>query len=181
MPTPSALEQAHDLLVDTRATLDVLLQSQDMTRIMVKTKMDQMVNNLAFILGKQQAPNVAPRQVLTKLTEFMGEKLERPKRVTVEELTPDQLKAKIFAEKVDKLTGQFEAMENEQIIDAYKADPVVIRGVAKRAGLEKYNAVDVPKITADFLNEIRTALSAQRDFNQNKLKIEKDLENQAQQ
>lgn len=173
------LVTVQEILVDTRETLCKLLEGHDHIRIQIKTKFDLMINNLGFLNGKSSI-NLAPKSPLRPMTEFMGEPLKRAEKVTEAILTPDEQRKKEFAEKVDKLIEAFPNMTTEAIIDSYKADEIVIRGAARKAGLEKYKKNEVT-ITPEFIDDIRTALGAQKVFTQNKLKIGQDIENQDQQ
>jgi hypothetical protein len=176
----NTLVTVQEILVDTRETLCKLLEGHDHIRIQIKTKFDLMINNLGFLNGKAST-SLAPRSPLRPMTEFMGTPIKREAKVTEETLTPDEQRRKEFGEKVDKLEGSFAEMTNEAIMDSYKGDDLPIRGVAKRAGLEKFSRKDVPTISSTFLDDIRTALAAQKVFSQNKLKIGQDIENQDQQ
>lgn len=176
-PTKSINEMAQAILVEARESINTLLEGHnDILRVNFTTKFDQMINQMGFING--QNPTISqPRRVLTPLKEFMGEEIKKPvKKVTTPKmLTPDEEKKIQFKKDVDDLTLAFHDLTNEQILDSYKNNSIVIRGVAKNAGLERFRPNEVD-INATFLDDIRTALGAQKDFTENKIKIGKDLE-----
>lgn len=175
----SVNELVQDILVDTREQVNTLLaNSSDMLRVSFVTKFDQMINQIGFVNGYGALVTTPKKNVLQPLTEFMGEPMVKKisKKVTTAMLSPEDERKQQFKKDVEDLTVAFHSLTNEQILESYKNNSIVIRGVAKNAGLEKFRPEEV-QITTSFLDDIRTALGATADFNQNKIKIGEDLEN----
>lgn len=182
-PKKSVNELVQDILVDTREQINTLLEgTNDILRVNFTTKFDQMINQIGFINGHGASISSPKRKVLQPLTEFMGEPMVKKisKKVTTTMLSPEDERKQQFKKDVEDLAVAFHTLTNEQILESYKNNSIVIRGVAKNAGLEKFRPEEV-QITTSFLDDIRTALGATADFNQNKIKIGEDLENLDQQ
>ena len=159
------------MLTETRDKLLDLLKDNDVLKIRVKSQLELLINQFNFITGHRSAE--APRTIFPEQTEFMGAPLNTPEQVKAEDLTPKELERKMFAEKVDRLEAAIKAgtLSNEAIIEANPnpSDKLVIRGVAKRAGLENYRDGEV---NLQFLEDIREGFKSQEEF-ETKVKQEK--------
>lgn len=173
-----ALKEAVTILVDAKENVLEVLNEKDhgLTVITVQSGLDKLINKLSFLSGMaQEAPRDASAR-FEPVTEFMGESILRASEVTKEELNPKDLERKRFVERVDNLESSIETMTTEKVLDSHTTpeDQNVLRGVAKRAGLEDYRDGDINEA---FVEKIRRGLVEQRDYKQAKTQTEKRIAN----
>lgn len=160
------LEQALQVLVDAKQETLLLLFHPDhgMLIISIQTKFDQMINQLKFLAGDVTNTPALPNaeKMFPPVTNFMGEPLVKPDVVTTEDLDPKAVERKLYAERVLKFQEAINTMEDKAILEAYASpmDQLVIRGAAKKAGVEDY---ETSLVNSDFLNQIRTGLKGKAD------------------
>jgi len=129
--------------------------------IKVSTTLTNLANNISFIAGMGISSNSSLSGNLEPVTRFMGEDIKRPEVIKTEDLTPKELEIKLFLEKVEKLSDYIKETDATpaSIIEAYSmdSDKLVIRGVAKKAGLENYKTGNIDE---QFIADIRSAFLA---------------------
>jgi hypothetical protein len=128
-------------------------------QLMAESNLKRIASQIAFVGGGEILNTHTPAK-LEPITEFMGEPINAPQPVKEVELTAQELELKLFREKVDRLQGSIFTLTDDSILESYKNEPNVIRGVAKRAGVENYKDVT---INGDLLNTIREQLKAQAE------------------
>lgn len=151
------IETAIKLLVDTKEELSELLGDENhLLMVNFISNFDRMIGRLDFISSRSSMTPLGQVD-FPPITNFMGEELNVTKKVDVEELEPDDSDRAKFAQKVSDLQKNLPAISNEKILESYvvKEDQLVIRGVAKRAGLPNYKEAE---INGTFLDEIRQGL-----------------------
>ncbi len=173
----SNIAEAASLLTAAKDNVLGLLKDNGHLLVTVEHGLNRIINQLNFLVGRQQEVIEDARTQFAPITHFMGEELNRPVEIKTEELSPKEAQRKIFLEKVDRLQNSIGELDNEAILDAYTQvnDTNVIRGVAKRAGLENYAKGE---INHQFLDDIRLGLKAQSDKTDLKLKTENEIDNQ---
>jgi len=140
--------------------------------ITISSNLEQVVNRLNFITGTSMRGEKAPK--FKPVTNFMGEDITLPTPVKQEDLTPDQAERKSFLDKVEKLYMQFNTIPPEGILKDYTLpeDVVVIRGVAKRAGVEGYE--DRPMDVA-FMKDIAEGIDSKAAEDAKQREIDAEL------
>lgn len=106
--------------------------------LMVAGTIKTLISRLSVSSGGVTASADAP--ALKPITNFMGEEISLPKKVTVADLKPDDAEKQAFIARVNQLYGVFNTIAPEGILNDYsrQEDIYVLRGVAKRAGVEDY-------------------------------------------
>ena len=111
------------------------------------------------------------------ITNFMGEKIEIAKPINPADLQPTNPEKEKFIEKVNKLYTQFTTLAPEGILNGYTIpeDVLVLRGVAKRAGVENF---EERPLTSQFIEDIALAIGIKAEEEVTQKKIEKELAKQ---
>lgn len=161
------VRKAVEALTKSKTEVLALLAKDNVGEIVsigISTKFDQMINSLSFITGdfNPGTPNFS----FEPITTFMGEKLETPVVVVAEQLEPTKDDTTAYVEKVDALQKNFPALENNKILESYVTltDVLVLRGVAKRAGLEDFREAEINSIYIDKIREGLKAKDAAKAF-----------------
>jgi hypothetical protein len=143
-----------------------------MLAITVSSNLEQVINRLNFITGTSMRGEKAPK--FKPVTNFMGEDITLPTPIKEEDLSPDQAERKAFLDKVEKLYKQFDTIPPEGILKDYTLpeDVLVIRGVAKRAGVEGYE--DRPMDVA-FMKDIAEGIESKAAEEAKQKEIEEEL------
>lgn len=99
--------------------------------------------------GKEEFPPI---------TSFMGEKIVREKKISSDDLNPDETRKANFRDKVNKLYGTILNLTPHIVLNSYTMadDILVLRGVAKLAGIEDYKERE---LTAAFVEDIKKAIA----------------------
>lgn len=126
---------------------------------------------------KTSANGKTERTAFKPITNFMGEKIEIAKPVKVADLKPSDPEKEKYIEKVNKLYAQFTTLAPEGILNGYTIpeDILVLRGVAKRAGVENYE--DAP-LNLKFIEDIALAIEIKADEEKEQKNIDKELKKQ---
>lgn len=151
-------QKAFDIL--KQAKIDVLAVLDDKLHgtvgITVGVGLDNLINRLSHLTGMLDNYSMQIQTDFPPITEFMGEKLEFAKDIKAEDLSPKELEKKRFNEKIDRLEAALPNMSNDLIIE--DQETLVIRGLAKRAGLENFRNGEVDH---QFINDIRAQLTSE--------------------
>ncbi|SHK93117.1 hypothetical protein SAMN05444266_101626 [Chitinophaga jiangningensis] len=149
------LNLAVDILVKAKEDVVALIADDHKAySLVVIGGMDAIINRLKYPskrLSQQALYKFEP------ITNFMGDEISRPELLTKEDLSPDEARKAEFIRKVDMLLAQFTTMDPAGILSAYTMpeDQLVVRGVAKRAGIDDYR--DRP-VDLRFIEDIAGAL-----------------------
>ncbi len=132
----------------------------------------QIKSRLAFVGGVLEPEvNKASTPEFPPITNFMGEDISRPSPLVSADINPTEAKRQDFLAKVDRLEKDLPGMPTHVVLNAYtrKEDVLVLRGVAKRAGVAEF---DKKEITVAFIEEIVVALQKRSELNTNLDKIQ---------
>jgi hypothetical protein len=131
-----------------------------------------------FMGGVVQAETATKGKKFPPITNFMGEKIEVAQKITSAELNPKQAELEKLREKVQKLYGQIRDLQPPQVLHAYSLpeDQVIIRGVAKTAGVEGYNDRE---INAAFIEDIQMAVEEREEQLAKQREIDKSTQKPA--
>lgn len=167
------LKQASQVLQEVKKYVLELLadESHGLTVITIRSSLEKLINQLNFLSGDQQITPQNASDLFPPITHFMGEPIEMPKRLQAKELTPESSEKQKFLDRVVELEKQFPNMSNEKLLDKYSVPEYqnVLRGVAKRAGLDHYKEAAIDN---QFIDDIRNAMKDQAEVatQQNELK-----------
>lgn len=170
------LEQVAEILKDAREDIEAILEGEPQTTtIFVTTSIQKIENRLSRITGS--SPNASDRPAFESVTRFMGEDIKARKPLTDEDLNPTKSERDLLSDKVDKLFAIIQTMDPADLAETYgnAADEIVLRGVAKRAGIPDY---ETEKITESFVEDIIEAIRAADAHTQEEIDIEEELKKQ---
>ncbi len=163
--TNEILAEVVSLLIGCKEEALILLAEAENGPISIKvnTTLTNLANNISFISGMGISVT-GTTAVLEPVTRFMGEDIKAPVPIKAEELSPKELEIKLFIGKIEVLEEYIKESDASPaaILEAYPldSDKLVLRGVAKRAGLENYKTGVVDE---QFVEDIRSALLANDD------------------
>lgn len=135
---------------------EILSDAEDVNhkiRLTHRLQMDIDHVNLLFDIGIQsETPTILP-----PATTIGGKKIVYKQKVSEKDVDPDEDKVKVLRKQVKEAYDAFLTTENSELL---KLDGLVIRGVAKKAGLNKVNKDNPETITAQFIDEIKAAIKS---------------------
>lgn len=167
---------ALDVLVKAKADIAELLNDADTgsVSIAITSNLDKAIGRLSFMTGTNIS--AASADPFPPVTNFMGEELEIkvPEEVVID---PTEEERKTFLAKVDNLTTSLldGTLTPQEIVNnsPLPEDHTVIRGAAKRVGLEDYeNAA----ITSEFVARIQDVLIEQAASDARQAEIDSQLQ-----
>lgn len=173
-PAENPLKKVIDLLLKGKAEVNQLLKDAEhgMTLLGFNADIDRIVNRLAFLSGHEVQS--ATTEEFPPVTNFMGEEIKVVKDLKPEDLQPGQEERQQFVNKVEKLYAEFDTLHPEAILNNYtlEEDKLIIRGVAKRAGIEDY---EDRAINLSFIEEIAKAIKDKAAGNEQQERIDEEL------
>jgi hypothetical protein len=102
---------------------------------------------------------VSPPAPAGPATTMGGKPIIYKKRVTEEDVKPEETDVAVLKKFVKEAYDSFLTTENSEIL---KMNDTVVRGVAKKAGMNKVNKDNPEKITDQFINEIKEAIKSKK-------------------
>lgn len=141
----------------------------------VTSDLNRLLLDLHHLAGT--VPNIKTQSIADQfppITKFMGEEITLPKKIKVEDLTPGEAERAIYVDKVTTLYSQIETMSPEGVLNSYTIpeDVLVLRGVAKKAGVEGY---DEKPLNIPFIEEIVKGIQDKRNADAEQTKIDQQL------
>ena len=142
------------------AALEILKSEESLSSVVITVEngMNTLVNRLHFQLG--ESPIVAGTTEFKPLTKLDGVSFiqEEP----AEAVIPDKSEIEILSDRIMELEKQLPGLANDQILKAYKtkADKLIIRGLAKKAGVPEFESA---KIDEAFMEAIRNGIAGKRE------------------
>lgn len=108
------------------------------------------------------------------ITSFMGKKVEIRKGTSAQDIKLDDDEKKIFLAKVDKLWANIHSLGSESVLNAYTqpGDVLVLRGVAKRAGIEDF---EKQELNISFVDQIKKGVAKKNEEKGKQSFIDKTL------
>jgi hypothetical protein len=154
-----------DALNESLQSTQDLLSSMDIPELnAVKSRLSERIRKEQFFIGSLlgTTANVAATQPLEvkPLTHVFGKplKVNADKPVKAADAAPSTTEKQKFRAEVDDYYKNFLNLTDEDLFN--KANPLVIRAVAKRAGYAEYETSD---INIDYLNAVRAAITVKND------------------
>lgn len=150
-------QQAIDLLLKTKDGVKSILSDpiDQNHALRIDSDLQKIINTLSlttghggFVTEKASTPGPA--------TTFMGEKLEKQTVTPPEAIkpTPDQVNQ--LKDQIEVAFKSFPDTDSEQILST--VDEVVIRGVAKKAGVKGISKDNPKEITVVFIDEVKETI-----------------------
>jgi hypothetical protein len=161
------IQQAIDIIKEARAEINKLL-SEPETRhnlLEINSHFTRIESRLSFMGGiLEPEKKNGSKNRFPPMTSFMGTKLDTVKPLKNDDLTPSEERRKKFIDRVNKLWNEIGNLNPENILTSYRIedDIMVLRGVAKRAGINDYETRDLVK---DFVVEIQEAVEKKKKEN----------------
>ncbi len=172
----NSLKKAIDSLQKVKKDLNETLKDQKHVMILLgfNADIDRLINRFAFLSGQEVKPS--SNEEFLPVTNFMGEEIKPIKELKPEDITPGDEERQIFINKVDRLYADFDTIEPEGILNAFKiADyQIILRGVAKRAGVDGY---EDRGINLTFIEEIGKAIKQKTADELEQKEIEEKINN----
>lgn len=178
MPSPQEqLELLVQHLIDSKTKIEKLLSHPDHAtlKLICTNQIDQLITRFAHIAGVSIA--AGPQTTFKPITEFMGEKINFPKKVDVDALSPGQAQKEIFLARRDKLLLEWTTITPEGIVNSFSTgeDQLVVRSVAKFLNVPEF---ETKPITLKFINEITRAIEQKAKNGKIDDNVEKELAKQ---
>ena len=124
----------------------------------INSLFQRLIARLVF-MGAVENPNDKPQdRKLQPMTRFMGRDVKQDK-TSAADLDPNEHMKQQYLQKVTKLYEQIQFTAPSIILNSYTMteDILVLRGVAKKAGVEGYESKE---LNNDFVEEIQFAIAA---------------------
>jgi hypothetical protein len=147
------IQQAIDIIKEARAEINKLL-SEPETRhnlLEINSHFTRIESRLSFMGGiLEPEKKNGSKNRFPPMTSFMGTKLDTVKPLKNDDLTPSEERRKKFIGRVNKLWNEIGNFNPETILTSYRIedDVMILRGVAKRAGIKDYESRE---LTTEFV------------------------------
>lgn len=175
--TSTPIEEASKLISSTQTQLKKLLGTGEYSHLWLglDAHLTRMGNQLQHLSGQQFDAPV--QEEYEPITNFMGEEIAYKDEIKVEDLDPEEAERAIFLDKVDRLYLQFDTIEPDGILNSHTTpeDVLVVRGVAKKAGVEGY---EERELTIPFIEAISKAIKAKAQGDAKEKQMEEELQKQ---
>lgn len=167
--------QAHQILTHTIEELHTVLGDFPAVQLQVGSQLGRIQSRLAFLAGHSSTKTATSS--FGPLRQYMGQALPENKEISPDQLTTQPDEKELFIRKVDQLYQQIDTLSPESLLDNYNhpEDHIILRGVAKRAGVETY---EDDQITVSFIEKIATAKKNKSAATNIDQRIEKELKEQ---
>lgn len=178
-------QQVINILQTAKADIKALLTSEHDQHhaLRLAHNLDNLTHSFALLTGTATGNESAQTPKLGPATTIAGEKIVRAHQAKAEDLEAKDEKVALLKKQVEDVYKTFLTTTNEDLL---KVDPMVLRGVAKRAGLKVTK--DEPKqLNVNFILDVKKAiekeaavLSTKIADAQGKVKAAKDVLEQLQ-
>jgi hypothetical protein len=167
------IERTAEMLAYAKDYAEEYLEGNPSVLLMVASTLTQLINKLNFMTGRQTVST--PHVEHPPITEFMGEKITYANKINKADLTPAEADRSRFIEKVESLYAQFDSITPQGLLNSFTLpeDQLVIRGVAKRAGVEGYEDRGIDE---DFIEDIAIAIKVKAADDAQQAEIDRQLE-----
>jgi hypothetical protein len=150
-------KQVIDILAKAKTDAKELLTSpeDEVHELHISHTLQTEINRLALLTNTGQVES-SPHQKLEPATTILGSKIELAAPTAPEDLKAKKSKVDELKEKVDEAYELFPQKTNEEILS--NMDDLVVRGVAKKAGL-KISKDSPEKLDSAFIDQIKEAIA----------------------
>lgn len=141
---------------------------------------DRMLTRLKFMGGTLEPKSVEEPtgpDPFPPITNFMGEDIRRPENKIAADLNPAAAEKQLYLDKVQNLYSKLPTMNPESILKSYviPEDILVLRGVAKRAGVANYETAE---LNTEFIGAIVKGIAKKAATKSMQQKIDEDAQKQ---
>lgn len=172
-----AIKKAFAILQKAKSDVEKTLSAKEHSTLLlgITAGFNKISNKLAFLSGVNI--NQDSKRKFDPITNFMGEDLSIPEPIKEDDLSPSEKEKAVFISKVDKLYASIDTIAIDGLLNDYKLpeDVLVIRGIAKRAGVEGY---EDKEISVKFIEEIIAAKKQKEADDAEQTRIEEELKKQ---
>lgn len=169
------MKQAADILVKAKEDVQAALAGTENAFVLLATEsqLNKAINRLQHLAGYDFNPTAS--EDFPPVTNFMGEEIVRQPMITEEDLSPEDADKAIYLEKVETLYGRINSMTPEQVLHNYTLpeDELVVRGVAKMAGVEDF---ETKEMDFEFIEDIQAAIAADAEYQKLEAEAEQALD-----
>jgi hypothetical protein len=162
-PKKNAFAKASEVLTDAFEEIQEILHAPEHNGVLIQTQaaIESIKRRLDHLAG-YSTTSVMPVNEHPPITNFMGDEIGESKLVDIADLTPGNDDKEIFRTRVETLYRQFDTISPDGILNAHTTaeDQLVLRGVAKRAGLDDFK--DAP-LNYDFVERINSSIKKQAE------------------
>jgi hypothetical protein len=163
MPDVKPIKAANQAVADCKQIVNKLLSGPQHVHqlLTINQFFDRIKTRLNFMGGMLEAEKPTPGSPVEEkhppIKSFMGRKIQRKEGSPSAELDPNAAQKKAFLDKVEKLFDTIEKIPTNTLLNSYSRpdDVIVLRGVAKRAGLQGF---DKRPIDVKFIDDVREAV-----------------------
>lgn len=167
------LKSLSDLLISTRETAKELLSHPDNQVILasVQSSFNKLLNRVNFLAGITHSAHMADVQ-------FEPIVIDGEAEAIAPAIPAAEADREAFVTKVKELYAQFETLSPEGLLNDFRStdDQLVLRGVAKLAGIEEYEEAE---LTEEFIESIQAAIKAKASDDARQKEIDAQLEAEA--
>lgn len=144
------------MLTEAKRLIGTMLDKQEdeAFRMRLQTNIQRDIDYLNLLTGTGDLTPVE-KVSLPPATTIGGQPINKPRKVTRDDLEPEERKVVTLREKIETLYPQFLNIETKDLLLNY--DELVIRGVAKKAKM-KVTKDEPAELTLDFIEEIKTEI-----------------------
>jgi hypothetical protein len=159
------IQQAIEVVRQAKTEVNKLLSAPETNHNLLEinshfTRIETRLSYMGGIL-EPEAKTKSTGKRFPPITTFMGAKLETSKPITNDDLTPGEERRKKFIGRVNKLWNEISNFNPETILTSYRieTDVMILRGVAKRAGIKDYESRE---LTTEFVTDIQAAVEKKK-------------------
>jgi hypothetical protein len=177
MPNSNALAIREAAMIVDQCKSDVaaLLNApeNEYTKIHAEASLNKLSARLHHLAGSVPAGADKPTE-FEPITNFMGEPIVPAGILSADDLEPGEADRMAFVARVEKLEAEIETISPAGIINSYTTaeDQLVLRGVAKRAGVEDFEDAE---ITEAFIESIVAGIKEKRAAEALDAKVEAEI------
>lgn len=168
------LKQVVAIISKAKVDINELLSAKEhhMLLIGLNANLDKMANRVNFLSGS--SVSTTGQAHFPPVTNFMGEEITLPKAIEKDDLEPGEADRLTFIDKVERLYAEFLSIPIDGILNAYTIpeDQLVVRGVAKKAGIEGYADRE---FTVKFMEEIAEGIKSKEAEDVKQKEIDQQL------
>ena len=172
------IQQSIRIIQEAKEEINITLKAPEFVHnlLPINTLFDRILTRLQYMGGVLE-PDKHEKVEFPPITSFMGEEIIHATKITPADLNPKEAEKQDYLNKVNKLYAEFESIAPEGILNSYtnKEDVLVLRGVAKKAGVEDYADREINLL---FIDKIAAAIKAKAQDEKLQAKIDKELAGQ---
>lgn len=160
---PKALQDSLAIIKEAKVQLNKIIgETEYRANLLELNSLFQRIEaRLVFIGAVDNSKAVQSDNKLQPMTRFMGKEIKQDKTPS-QRLDPQEHAIQLYRKKVNKLYEQIGGMHVSNILNSYtmEDDVMVLRGVAKKAGVTDY---ETKELNEAFVEEIQAGIAAKNE------------------